>query len=369
MASVSPPRVLVLGGMGFIGRNVLAFLVESDVASFVRVVDKQVPSTVYLGPRFQAALASPKVNFLQANLAKEAGVKNAFTHADGEFDFVFNCAGITKNSQDDEVYRDNILQIAVLCATEAAKRNVKRFVELSTAHVYAADKKPSAESAKTDPWTRIASFKLQAEARIAAIPGLQYCILRPAIVYGPGDVQGLMPRLIIGAVYKHLGETMKLLWTEKLRLNTVHVNDVARALWHVALHGEQGAIYNVADPADSTQGTITAMISQLFGIKSDYHGSIVSNLARLNMKDAVEDANEKHTCPWSDMCAASGVTNTPLSPFIDQELLYNNSLCVNGSKICSIGFEYTKPEPTIEDLKECVSQYVEMKLFPPGLMM
>ena len=99
-------------GMGFIGRNVLAFLVENDLASFVRVVDKQVPSTVYLGPRFQAALSSPKVweclhfiafsvyscilsfnrmikaNFLQANLAKEAGVKNAFTHADGEFDFV-----------------------------------------------------------------------------------------------------------------------------------------------------------------------------------------------------------------------------------------------------------------------------------------
>jgi hypothetical protein len=29
-----------------------------------------------------------QVNFLQANLAREAGVKNAFTHADGEFDYV-----------------------------------------------------------------------------------------------------------------------------------------------------------------------------------------------------------------------------------------------------------------------------------------
>jgi hypothetical protein len=60
------------------------------------------------------------------------------------------------------------------------------------------------------------------------------------------------------------------------------------------------------------------MISALFGIKSDYHGSIISNLARLNMKDAVEDVNEKHTAPWSDMCAATGVVNTPLSPFMDQ---------------------------------------------------
>ena len=53
---------------------------------------------------------------------------------------VINCAGITKNGQDDDVYRDNILQISVLAAKEAACRKVKKFIELSTAHVYAADK-------------------------------------------------------------------------------------------------------------------------------------------------------------------------------------------------------------------------------------
>lgn len=365
---MSKPRVLILGGMGFIGRHVMAHLVESQVTSFLRVVDKQVPSTVYLNPRCQTALTSPGVQFLQANLAREAGMRNAFTHPDGEFDIIINCAGITKNGQDDDVYRDNILQIAVLAATEAAARKARKYVELSTAHVYAADKSPSTERAKTDPWTRIAAFKLQAEARIAAIPGLNYCILRPAIVYGPGDIQGLMPRLIVGAVYKHLGETMKLLWTSKLRLNTVHVDDVARAVWHAAERAPPAAIFNLADAADSTQGSVTDMICALFSIRSDYHGSIVSNLARLNMKDAVEDVNEKHMGPWSDMCGAAGVVSTPLSPFIDQELLYNNSLCVDGTHICSTGFAYTHPAPTIEDLRACVAQYVEMKLFPPGLV-
>eukprot|EP00047_Mylnosiga_fluctuans_P005095 m.238396 g.238396 ORF g.238396 m.238396 type:complete len:370 (-) comp13297_c0_seq1:99-1208(-) len=361
------PRVLILGGMGFIGRNALAFLVEKNLTSFLRVADKQVASTAYLAPRYQAALQSPGVNFVQANLAREDGVKKAFTHADGEFDYVFNCAGITKNGQDDDVYKDNILQISVLCAAEAAKRNVKKYVELSTAHVYAADKNASTEKGKTDPWTRIAHFKLLAEEKIAAIPGLQYNILRPAIVYGPGDVQGLMPRLIIGAVYKHLGETMKLLWTAKLRLNTVHVTDVVAAMWHVATTAPGGIVFNLADSADTTQGSVTDMISTLFGIKSDYHGQILSNLARLNMKDAVEDANEKHVVPWSEICTATGVTSTPLSPYIDQELLYNNSLCVDGTAICATGFKYSKPGPTLEDLKECVAQYVDMKLFPPGM--
>ncbi len=109
---------------------------------------------------------------------------------------MFNCAGITKCGQDDDVYKENVLQISVLCSAEAGRRNVRRFVELSTAHVYAADKvsdlcaicsktlhirkmvrmcadlqTPSIETAKTDPWTKIAAFKLQAEARVASVPG------------------------------------------------------------------------------------------------------------------------------------------------------------------------------------------------------
>ena len=77
-----------------------------------------------------------------------------------------------------------------------------------------------------------------------------------------------MPRLIVGAVYKKTGDTMKvsplqssssnadgvlqLLWTDKLCLNTVHVDDVARALWHLAQHGALGQIYNLVDKSDSS---------------------------------------------------------------------------------------------------------------------
>lgn len=67
------PKVLILGGkttshgdltsagMGFIGRNVMVFLVENNLTSFIRVADKQVPSTVYLNAQCQAALANPGV--------------------------------------------------------------------------------------------------------------------------------------------------------------------------------------------------------------------------------------------------------------------------------------------------------------------
>jgi hypothetical protein len=39
------------------------------------------------------------------------------------------------------------------------------------------------------------------------------------------------PRIVIAALYKHLNEKMKLLWTPTMKMNTVHVSDVVAAMW------------------------------------------------------------------------------------------------------------------------------------------
>lgn len=44
---------------------------------------------------------------------------------------------------------------------------------------------------KLDPWTVMARFKLMVEDELPTVPGLNYVILRPAIVYGIGDKNGL----------------------------------------------------------------------------------------------------------------------------------------------------------------------------------
>ena len=89
-------------------------------------------------------------------------------------------------------------------------------------------------------------------------------------------------RLIIGAVYKHLREMMKLLWGPELRMNTVHVRDVVRAAWHVASRQDTiGQIYNVVDQGNSTQGSISDIISEIFNINHDYWGTTFSTLAKV----------------------------------------------------------------------------------------
>lgn len=39
---------------------------------------------------------------------------------------------------------------------------------------------------------------------------------------------------MLGYVYKRLGLVMRLLWSKDLIINTVHVMDLARSIWHLA---------------------------------------------------------------------------------------------------------------------------------------
>lgn len=90
------------------------------------------------------------------------------------------------------------------------------------------------------------------------------------------------------------------------------------------------------------------LVGQVFGVPVGYVGSVMSNLAKMNMRGVTEDINEQHMTPWAEMCAAAKIENTPLSPYLDQELLYNNSTAVNGSAIEATGYSYNHPTVTTE---------------------
>jgi len=358
------PKVLILGGVGFIGRNLVKYLVDNQLTSYIRIADKVLPPTAFLGRVHQEAFDSTGVEFMQANLTSPASITKIFTVDGGKFNFVFNLAAETKYSQTDEVYREKILDMKRKVAAEAAKQNVDRFIDASTAQVYKAGKKSSKESDDTEPWTGIATFSLEAEKALKEVQGLKLNIVRPAIVYGPGDVSGISPRLICGAVYKHLGEKMKFLWGADLRVNTVHVRDVCKALWHIATTCPVGETYNLADHGDTNQGKVNKHLEAIFSIRTGFLGGVVSNMAKINMKGTTEEINDKHLKPWSELCKSQGIMNTPLTPYLDQELLYNNSLSVDGSKIEGTGFTYDVPEMTEALLKEQMQYFTDQNLFP-----
>jgi hypothetical protein len=77
-----------------------------------------------------------------------------------------------------------------------------------------------------------------------------------------------------------------------------------------------------------------------------------------------EEINDKHLKPWSDLCKQANILNTPLTPYLDQELLYNNNFFVNGTAVESTGFQYRHPVVTEELIREQLEYYVNQNLFP-----
>ena len=88
-----------------------------------------------------------------------------------QWDYVFNCGGETRYSQEDEVYKVRSLALSLAVGKEAAKRGVKAFVELSTGMVYKPKTPARKENDELKPWLRMAHYKLQAEEELARIPG------------------------------------------------------------------------------------------------------------------------------------------------------------------------------------------------------
>jgi nucleoside-diphosphate-sugar epimerase len=342
-----------LSRTGFIGRYLTDHIHRNNLASIVRLVDKQLPQLASLGPEHKESCSEE--NFVQADASREQALPRIFDlppTADGqprEFDYVFNCGGESRFSQEDEVYKLRILTLGQILGREAARRNVRAFVEVSTGTVYNPSSKPVPESGKTSkPHTRLAKWKLAAEEELEKIPGLRLVVLRFPNIYGPYGGAWLTTQLALARVYqsREPRETMKWLWSGDLRVNTLHVEDAARAAWTAAdwraTHdnlpsgpSSSRIIFNVVDHGNTTQGNMADIISEVFGIETGFQNTLINTFARLNLEHVVDDVNDDTLDDWADLQEAAGLKGSKgaglLSPFMEKEMLRDADLCLDGA--------------------------------------
>jgi len=361
------PRVLVLGGLGFIGKHLVKYLVENGLTSKIRVVDKIMLAMGRLDKNYTDIFS--KVEVLQANLSNQDAVNKSFIDPEGDYNIVINLAGETKLSQEDKVYQEGTTKLSILVAQAALNHHVQKFIEVSAAELYEPSHKPANEQHALKPWTGIGKAKLKAEEQLKAMKELPLIIVRPAIVYGPFDIRGLAPRLCIAAIYKKNNEVLEFPnWFEEDKINTVHVSDVAKAIWHVAVNGTPGSIYNLADKSDLNQKKLNLFLEKLFGMKTGQLGLIKSEAIKLLPNTTLLDEINSDTVPdWTRMIVEAKLDFSPLSPYLDAEAVANKSLCVDGSAIEQTGFNYDHPEVTADLLKAQIDRAVADGWFPPNL--
>ncbi|KAF2719966.1 NAD(P)-binding protein [Polychaeton citri CBS 116435] len=376
------PSVLIVGGLGYIGRFLANHIHTNNLASTLRLVDKQLPQLASLAPEFETACSEG--NFMQADASREQSQARIFDLPDGkQFDYVFNCGGETRFSQEDEVYKLRSYELSLAVGREAAKRHVRAFVEVSTGSVYNSNKTPQRETDKTSkPHTKQAKWKLAAEEELAKIEGLKLVILRPAQVYGPYTGKWLSTQLALARLYqersKEKPEKLKYLWDSDLRTNTVHVEDVARACWMAAEWRTRNEsipnapstspnIFNVVDRGSTSQGTMAEIIRQVFSIEVGFQNFAVNTFARLNLEYVVDDVNDDTLDDWADLQEQAGIRDNggPLSPFMEKELLRDMDLSLDGSRFESVvGWRPEHERISRAEVEAVIESYRRMKWWP-----
>ena len=318
--------------------------------------------------------------------------------------FVFNLGGETAWSQTSEVYKLRSYTLSTTLAAEAAKRKCGVFVEASTGMVYKPVRTPPRkEDDKLKPWLTLAKTKLEAEEALSKIPNLNLVILRLAHVYGEYDSGFIAKALCLARVYQDQERELKWLWTEDLRINTIWVEDAVKALWRAAewrLNNRQPMsvdsrsptspssrrpsllggskqevpapipgtpIFNLVDHGQTSQGTLAKIIGEVFGIKTGFQGSLISQFAKLNLDHVVDDLNEDILQPWADLLAKKGIVKAgPINPYLEKELLKDTDLSLDGGLFEKVtGFRYERGEGLgVKEVREMVESYRRMGWWP-----
>jgi nucleoside-diphosphate-sugar epimerase len=197
----------------------------------------------------------------------------------------------------------------------SASAGVRRFVFVSCVGVYGFPTRlPVTEDHPYAPRTPSSGMKVEAEMRarrMARELPLELTIVRPAILYGPGDRNGMLPRM--AAMIR--SSTYRVVGTGENVLHHIHVDDVVEGVWLAATRVEaSGEDFILAGPDTTTLARFSALVARAVG----------SELPRGHLPIAVARA----VATAVDAAEQYGVAFTRRQPPIDHEKLDAMTLSV-----------------------------------------
>ena len=182
-AEQSGKRVVVLGGLGFMGSHLCRALVAGGRA--VRVFDRPQASPGLLGG------VGREVEIVEGDVARAEDVVGACADADVLVHLVHTT--VPGSSMEDPAYdlTSNVVT-SVNWLRRLGETRVRRLIFISSGGtVYGVPRTvPIGEDHPTDPISSYGITKLAIEKYVSAYAsmlGIEYCIIRPSNVYGPGQ--------------------------------------------------------------------------------------------------------------------------------------------------------------------------------------
>ncbi|SDB74710.1 NAD-dependent epimerase/dehydratase family protein [Belnapia rosea] len=210
------PLVAVTGATGFLGHHVLDTLARKGWRLRVLVRGDAAPR-----------LPPHPVELVRGDLADEEALQHLVRGATA----VVHLAGLTKARRRADFLAVNRDGSARLAAATAASAPGARLVLISSL------------AAREPHLSAYAESKQAGEAAVIAALGerASWLVLRPGVIYGPGDREGLALCRLISAPIIPVPRA------PEPRISFVHAHDVATAIAGVCLAGPSKAVFEVAD--------------------------------------------------------------------------------------------------------------------------
>lgn len=203
-------RYVIFGGTGFIGLHLAQTLLANAPESKVVLVDVNPPRDGSYAARMQEALDSGRATFIKHDIRNPIEASQV-----GPVDIVCNLAAVHREPghRPEEYFQTNIHGAENVCAFASAV-GASLLVFTSSISVYGSTEAVKTEESLTVPETPYGSSKLVAEtihrAWQSAAPGRRLIILRPGVVFGPGEMGNVtrLVRSLVKGYFVYMGNRM-----------------------------------------------------------------------------------------------------------------------------------------------------------------
>ncbi len=259
-------RILVTGGCGFIGSNFIRHMLSKYPYPIINL-DK----LTYAGnlENLKDVESDPRYTFVRGDIASKADLARVFEH--DEIDIVINFAAeshVDRSILDPDAFIETNINGTFNLLEEARKREIKRFIQISTDEVYGSLGKEGkfTEFTPLSPNSPYSASKTSADMLAMAYYktyGTPVVITRCSNNYGPYQFpEKLIPLIITNALEdKELpvyGDGMNI-------RDWIHVVDHAIAIDTVLHKGQVGNVYNVGGENERANIEIVKLILSILG--------------------------------------------------------------------------------------------------------
>ena len=313
-------RLLVTGGLGFIGSNFILHTLEKYPDFEITNIDAGLPGS---NVKNLAKLKNKKYSYVKDNIINKKIVDNLVSRTDVVINFAAE-SHVDRSISDPRPFIDSNI-VGMYSILEAIKKHKKRLIQISTDEVFGSLKSGSAhEKFPFNPSSPYAASKASAEMLVKSYVTTYDCdaiITRCTNNYGPHQSpEKLIPKVILLA---EKNQKIPIYGTGKNIRDWIFVLDHCDAILKILFKGKKGESYNIAGKNEVNNITIVKKILNIMG-KSKELMHFIKDRPGHDFRYSLDSEKIYNELHWKSTYSFEKGLERTISWYIENKELYKN---------------------------------------------